>query len=116
MLSVAMSECFYSLINKLQVPYVHVSPNMLHESMSDLAGNPKFPSIEGNYLLDLGYPLTFIGRIISTLSQLMYNVINMHYVIPKMAVESEVDAATLREVRLNGSLIIVNRYSELLVF
>ncbi|XP_069939532.1 UDP-glycosyltransferase UGT5 isoform X2 [Cherax quadricarinatus] len=84
MLGIVLSECFYSLINKLQVPYIHMTPNTLHESMSDLAGNPQFPSMVGNYLLDLGYPLTFTDRIKNIFSQMVYSVINMHYAIPSV--------------------------------
>ncbi|XP_069940069.1 UDP-glycosyltransferase UGT5 isoform X2 [Cherax quadricarinatus] len=108
MLSVVFSECLYSLINKLQVPYIHMVPNMLLESMSDLAGNPQFPSTVGSFLLDLGHPLTFTGRMINTLSHILYSAITMHYIIPRMAVEGDIDTTRLRDIRLNGSLVIVN--------
>ncbi|KAK8719910.1 hypothetical protein OTU49_013700, partial [Cherax quadricarinatus] len=51
-MSIFMNECFYPFVDKLQVPYMHMFQNALHESMCDMAGNPQFPSVVPNFLLD----------------------------------------------------------------
>ncbi|XP_045618502.2 UDP-glycosyltransferase UGT5 isoform X1 [Procambarus clarkii] len=108
MISMATTECFYPFINKLKVPYIHMTPNSLHGALSDQAGNPHFPSMVPSYFLDRIYPLTFTGRMINTLSDLLLVALRKFYLTPLIAAEVDEGPALISAMRLNGSLYIAN--------
>ncbi|XP_071512624.1 UDP-glycosyltransferase UGT5-like isoform X2 [Panulirus ornatus] len=96
------------------VPFIHMTPNDFHSSYSEQSCNPFFSSITPNFLLDLGYPLTFYGRMINalvtvaesnTLSQYMYS--RTEEECRKRHLWTE-DIPSLAEISVNGSLFITN--------
>ena len=68
----ASKKKVYNEIAFRQVPYIYINPNKLIGTYAKAAGSPAFPSLDASYLLDLEYPLTFTGRIISTLHELLW--------------------------------------------
>ncbi|XP_071525916.1 UDP-glucosyltransferase 2-like [Panulirus ornatus] len=113
-LSIVGIDCFYPYVHKLQVPYIHMSPNALLGSYSDVAGNPHFPSIVGNRFLEQEYPLTFTNRMFSTLIEVIWRIATLYYFYPRIEEECTSrqlwpdDAPSLTQMRINGSLIIIN--------
>ncbi|MPC94841.1 hypothetical protein E2C01_090029 [Portunus trituberculatus] len=66
-----LTDCFLSFAHKLKVPFIYMSSNKFIGTYSTVAASPAFPSLEASFLLDLEYPLTFTGRMISTLYDLL---------------------------------------------
>ncbi|KAK8394674.1 hypothetical protein O3P69_005860 [Scylla paramamosain] len=69
-LCAALTECFLSFAHKLKVPFIYIYSNKFVGAYAALAGSPPFPSLEANFALDLEYPLTFTGRMMSTAQDL----------------------------------------------
>ncbi|XP_042235224.1 UDP-glycosyltransferase UGT5-like isoform X1 [Homarus americanus] len=113
MLSVVMTECLYSLIHKLQVPYIHLHPMALTAINSDVAHSVHFSSMVPNVFLNLIYPLSFTERIYNAIYDATFNLF-YHLVLFSM-MEAECrqmklcqEDTPLSQIRLNGTLFIIN--------
>lgn len=112
-LSIVMSECFYSVIHKLQVPFIHANPQGLMGFYNDMANNPQFLSLEPSVLMDLEVPLTFSDRMINTLSDTTIRAMYFYFlhILERKCRERRLcseDMPSPSEMMSNGSLMIVN--------
>lgn len=113
-LYLALTECFLSFAHKLKVPFIYVNPNKLLGAYAAAAGSPPFPSLDASYMLDLEYPLTFTGRMMSTAQDLLDVLFHNWVFIPSLDDECRArklcpeDMPYLGELRYNGSLFITN--------
>ncbi|XP_045119842.1 UDP-glycosyltransferase UGT5-like isoform X1 [Portunus trituberculatus] len=110
----ALTECFLSFAHKLKVPFMYINPNKLLGAYAAAAGSPAFPSLDATYMLDLEYPLTFTGRMLSTLHNIMDVMVNELIFLPSLDNECRArklcpeDMPYLGDLRYNGSLLITN--------
>ncbi|XP_050735224.1 UDP-glycosyltransferase UGT5-like isoform X1 [Eriocheir sinensis] len=110
----AVSECFLSFVHQLQVPFIYGNPNKPVGVFAKVAGCPAFPSLSASFMLDPEYPLTFMGRTISTLYDLMGIMSYEWSTLPNMEAECRArklcpeDMPSLLELRLKSSLFIAN--------
>ncbi|XP_050735244.1 UDP-glycosyltransferase UGT5-like isoform X2 [Eriocheir sinensis] len=108
-----MTECFLSVIHEWKVPFIYVFPNMVQVAFSDIAGTPFFPSLAASYFLNLEYPLTFTGRMISTVVGAM-NIVFSDFLLSRQETECRArklcpeDLPSLAELKLKSSLFITN--------
>ncbi|KAG0726461.1 hypothetical protein GWK47_036503 [Chionoecetes opilio] len=70
-LHIAFSECFLSFVHNLKIPFIFVNPNKVVGAYGPIAGTPAFPALLNSFFIDLEYPLTFTGRMISTLYDIL---------------------------------------------
>lgn len=65
------------------MPFIYVTPNIVHGATCDVAGTPSFPSLLPAFGFDLEYPLTFAGRMVSTLSDVSEAAFNKWFYLPR---------------------------------
>ncbi|XP_050735242.1 UDP-glycosyltransferase UGT5-like [Eriocheir sinensis] len=113
MMYMSFTECFLPVIHERKVPFIYVVPNVVQVGYSDLAGTPFFPSLAATYFYGLDHPLTFAGRMISTLSGVL-EIVFIKYLVSRQEAECRArklcseDMPSLAELRLNSSLFITN--------
>ncbi|ROT64674.1 hypothetical protein C7M84_017392 [Penaeus vannamei] len=62
LISMVISHCFLSIVHKMQVPFIWVSPAGPLSMTDHMIGNPAFPSFTGFTLLEAKHPLSFTER------------------------------------------------------
>ncbi|XP_045120213.1 UDP-glycosyltransferase UGT5-like [Portunus trituberculatus] len=113
-LHAGLTECFLSFAHKLKVPFIFVNPNKITPAFVKLAGTPDFPSLSANYLLDLEIPLTFTGRMINSLYNLVGAMSNEYVILPseeRQCRERQLcpdDMPSFHDLRRKTSLFITN--------
>ncbi|RXG73606.1 putative UDP-glucuronosyltransferase ugt-60 [Armadillidium vulgare] len=73
-LNMFYTECFWDYIYKNKVPAIYISPNEMVPPHSGRIGAPEFSSVYPHKFLPLSYPLTFKGRVLSSLGNLYMSV------------------------------------------
>ncbi|KAB7505543.1 Ecdysteroid UDP-glucosyltransferase [Armadillidium nasatum] len=113
-MSVFFDYCYFSLIHHFKVPYVYASPLGIVTPYHKMVGNIDVPSISGSLLSEPAFPITFVKRLRTTLSNLMYTILNDYYLEPQMhsqCVKSGLcpaDMPLISEIHKNVSLILIN--------
>ncbi|KAK8394676.1 hypothetical protein O3P69_005862 [Scylla paramamosain] len=108
------SECFLSFVHELKVPFIFVNPNKAVGMYAPLSGTPAFPSLTTGFFIDLEYPLTFTGRMISTLDNIQFTAYYDWSIVSSQDAECRArqlcakDMPSLLQLRLNSSLFITN--------
>ncbi|KAA0185348.1 hypothetical protein HAZT_HAZT008778 [Hyalella azteca] len=75
-----VNDCFFGLLDGIEVPVIIMNPNALFTYFHDIVGNVDFPSFVPVIGLPMKYPMTFTQRILNTLANLFScALINFYY-------------------------------------
>lgn len=80
LISIFISHCFLSIVHKMQVPFIWVSPAGPVGASDQVIGNPMFPSFTGFTLLEAKHPLSFTERAISTFGETLSSFMMTHVI------------------------------------
>ncbi|RXG58713.1 hypothetical protein Avbf_12107 [Armadillidium vulgare] len=114
-MSVFFDYCYFSFIHHFKVPYVYASPLGIVTPYHKMVGNFDVPSISGSLLSEPAFPITFAKRLRTTLTNLMYTILNDYYLEPQMHSQCvasglcPADMPLISEIHKNVSLILINR-------
>ncbi|XP_047498158.1 UDP-glucosyltransferase 2-like isoform X1 [Penaeus chinensis] len=114
LLSMFISHCFLSIVHKMQVPYIWVSPAGPTGMTDHMIGNPSFPSFTGFVLLEAKHPLSFTERALSvfgdTFSSFMMNYLIVYWMddVCRSRGLCPDDMPSLNEMQFGASLLIQN--------
>ncbi|XP_042877955.1 UDP-glucosyltransferase 2-like isoform X2 [Penaeus japonicus] len=81
LISIFFSHCFLSVVHKMQVPFIWVTPGGYMGMTDQMMGNPTFTSFTGFILLEAKYPLTFTERALSTFGDTLSTFVMNNYAV-----------------------------------
>ncbi|XP_063610712.1 UDP-glycosyltransferase UGT5-like [Penaeus indicus] len=114
LVSAAFSHCFLSVVHRLKIPFIWVSPAVQLGLTDQWIGNPSFPSFAGFGFMEAKHPLTFGQRAFATFGNILFSQLVTLYTVPKTEETCRrrglcpEDMPSLSDMQYNASLLMAN--------
>ncbi|KAF2367395.1 UDP-glucuronosyl/UDP-glucosyltransferase [Trinorchestia longiramus] len=119
LISVFLSDCFFSRLENITVPVVLLCPNTIFTYLHEVMGNVDFLSFSPLMGLPMTHPLSFFERLVNVLVA-QFNWVLVHYrYLPKMETECQEaglcrpDMTHIADITFRSSLTILNNIQSL---